>query len=140
MSKQVFVLAALAALAFTSVATAEPHRGFDPRETAGVWSTVLTGTFGGQPYYDSAVVTISADGRSAIARDDTTIGPATSTCTLSAFTTDGVGTVACTFTSGPATGASYSVHYVYTDYGQHLVMWAALPDAGFYASGSLTRP
>ena len=101
---------------------------------------MLTGQFGGEAFYDNAVVTIAADGRTATVHDDGTLGPTTSSCTVTAFTADGLGTVACTFTSGPANGASYAVHYVYTDGGRNLGIWLTQPAAGLYASGILTRP
>jgi hypothetical protein len=143
MTKQALGVFAALALA-TPAALAQPHT-LSPRDTAGTWTGLVTGTFSGQPYAETSVVKISADGTSAVATAPmSTVGPLAASCTLASFSDDGIGLVNCTFTSGAAAGVPFIVSYAYTDHGEQMQLWVEATDAQgnpiLVASGTLRRP
>src|SRR5687768_4224244 len=105
------------------MAAADRQRELQATDAAGVWTGLATGTFMGQAYADSVAVTIAADGLTAEVASDSTIGPSTSSCAVTAFDARGVALAQCTFTSGPANGASYDVHYTLTENRSRLTLW-----------------
>ena len=125
-------------LMFCATASAERPHGLDARDSAGVWTGLTTGTFQGQPYASVSVVTIADDGWSATVRDDSTLGPLASSCTVLRFSPAGDALAHCTFTSGVATGGTFDVHYLLTDRQRHLKLWVSNP--ALHAVSDLTQP
>ena len=121
-----------------SMASADRQRDLSAPDAAGVWTGVATGTFMGQPYADNVAVTIAADGLTAEVASDSTIGPSTSSCAVTAFDARGVALAQCTFTSGPANGASYEVHFALTESRKRLTLWISNP--ALFTTAQLFNP
>ncbi|MFT3693245.1 MAG: hypothetical protein QM831_08890 [Kofleriaceae bacterium] len=102
------------------------HGHYHPKDSAGVWTGTAIGTFNGTPYYSTSTITISRDGQTASTVEDSTLGPATTSCTLTSWNEWSVSVAHCTFTSGAATGVEVDVHFTLTG-GEHLKLWASTP-------------
>jgi hypothetical protein len=136
MTNKLFAIAAFSLIA--SVASADHPHGLTARDSAGVWTGLASGTFQGQPYASLTTVTISHDGQTAIAQDDSTLGPLTGSCVSTGFSSEGIAGAHCIMTAGVAVGAEYDVHFVLTQYQEHLKLWISNP--AMFITSDLTHP
>jgi hypothetical protein len=122
------------------VASANGATAVHVKDSVGLWTGVLTGTFGGQPYYESVSLTIDQNGQHATAFHDSTIGSFSADCTLNTFADNGLASATCTAIDGPAQGLQSVVNYVLTRQGHEIALWVAAPSAGLFVSGTIFNP